>query len=83
MVNLPSFDPTARAGLTPEALRNRAVTDVFEPGSTQKLVTISAALESGLVTPGTPFEIPDQIEILDTVFEDFTEHAASSRSPRS
>jgi cell division protein FtsI (penicillin-binding protein 3) len=75
MVNLPSFDPTDRAGISPETLRNRAVTDVFEPGSTQKLVTISAALEAGLVTPGTSFEIPDEIAILDTVFEDFTEHA--------
>ena len=77
MVNLPSFDPTAREGISAEALRNRAVTDVFEPGSTQKLVTISAALESGLVNPGTSFEIPEKIEILDTVFEDFTEHAAT------
>ena len=71
------FDPTAREGISAEALRNRAVTDVFEPGSTQKLVTISAALESGLVNPGTSFEIPEKIEILDTVFEDFTEHAAT------
>ncbi len=75
MVNLPSFDPNAREAIPEAALRNRAVTDVFEPGSTQKLVTISAALELGLVSPGTPFHIPDEIAIQDTVFEDVTEHA--------
>ncbi|HEX5631352.1 MAG TPA: penicillin-binding protein 2, partial [Acidimicrobiia bacterium] len=76
MVNLPTFDPNDRSGASDATLRNRAVTDVFEPGSTQKLVTIAAALESGVVTPGTTFEIPEEIEILDTVFEDFTEHDA-------
>ncbi|MBN2114293.1 MAG: penicillin-binding protein 2 [Acidimicrobiia bacterium] len=74
MVNLPGFDPEDRVGLLPEQVRNRAVTDLFEPGSTQKLVTVSAALETGLVTPGTTLEIPERIEILDTVFQDFTQH---------
>lgn len=74
MANLPTFDPNDRAGTPPEEMRNRAVTDVFEPGSTQKLVTVSGALESGLVGPTTTFEIPDRIEIQDTTFEDFTEH---------
>ena len=77
LVNLPGFDPSDRASLTPDRVRNRAVTDVFEPGSTQKLVTVSAALEAGLVTPGTVLEIPDRLEILDTVFQDFTEHPDS------
>jgi cell division protein FtsI (penicillin-binding protein 3) len=74
MVNLPSFDPNDRRYLTAEQVRNRAVTDLFEPGSTQKLITVSAALESGLVGPWTTLEIPERIEILDTVFQDFTEH---------
>ncbi|MBS1195550.1 MAG: Peptidoglycan glycosyltransferase [Actinobacteria bacterium] len=74
MANLPGFDPEDRASLLPENVRNRAVTDLFEPGSTQKLVTIAAALEAGLVEPGTVLEIPASIEILDTVFQDFTQH---------
>ncbi len=74
MVNLPSFDPNDREGVPSETLRNRAVTDVFEPGSTQKLVTISGALEADVVGPWTSFEIPDRIEILDTVFKDVTVH---------
>lgn len=74
MVNLPGFDPDDRESLDPGWVRNRAVTDLFEPGSTQKLITVSAALEAGLVDPGTVLEIPASIEILDTVFQDFTEH---------
>jgi cell division protein FtsI (penicillin-binding protein 3) len=74
MVNLPGFDPEERESLLPEQVRNRAVTDLFEPGSTQKLITVAAALEAGLVGPDTVLEIPESIEILDTVFQDFTEH---------
>lgn len=75
MVTLPTFDPADRDAIDEDTVRNRAVTDVFEPGSTQKLVTISAALETGLVNPGTVFDIPDKIEIQDTTFEDSTDHA--------
>ncbi len=75
MVNLPNFDPSDRVELTPDQVRNRVVTDLFEPGSTQKLITVAAALEAGLVTPGTALDIPERIEILDTVFQDFTAHA--------
>jgi cell division protein FtsI (penicillin-binding protein 3) len=74
MVNLPAYDPNDREAVPRGAIRNRAVTDVFEPGSTQKAVTVSGALEFGLVTPATSFDIPDEIEIQDTVFEDFTVH---------
>jgi cell division protein FtsI (penicillin-binding protein 3) len=74
MVNLPNFDPNDRTELTADQVRNRAVTDLFEPGSTQKLVTVSAALEVGLVGPDTALDIPERIEILDTVFQDFTDH---------
>jgi cell division protein FtsI (penicillin-binding protein 3) len=54
LVNAPSFNPNNRSRLTGAQLRNRAVTDLFEPGSTLKPFTIAAALESGRVTPGTP-----------------------------
>ncbi len=74
MVNLPTYDPNDRAGVVPRVMRNRAVTDTFEPGSTQKLVTVSAALEAELVDPITTFEIPEEIAIQDTVFRDFTLH---------
>jgi cell division protein FtsI (penicillin-binding protein 3) len=75
MVNMPVFDPNDRTTFSDAAVRNRAVTDVFEPGSTQKAVTIAAALETGVVGAGTIFEIPKTIELHDTVFRDFTPHS--------
>jgi cell division protein FtsI (penicillin-binding protein 3) len=74
MVNLPSFDPNDRSSTDPTVIRNRAVTDTFEPGSTQKLVTIAAALESGVVEPSTAFVIPHSIGRADTVYRDITVH---------
>lgn len=57
MVNQPSYNPHNKVGLTDfSVLRNRAITDVFEPGSTIKPFTITAALESGLYTPDTIVE---------------------------
>lgn len=56
MVNLPAFNPNNRAGVRQASLRNRAVTDVFEPGSTMKTFTVAAALESGRFRPGTLIE---------------------------
>ena len=47
MVNQPSYNPNNRKKLATSALRNRAITDVFEPGSTVKPITIAAALETG------------------------------------
>ena len=56
MVNQPGYNPNNRSGVSVAALRNRAVTDVFEPGSTIKPFTIAAALESGMVTPTTSID---------------------------
>jgi cell division protein FtsI (penicillin-binding protein 3) len=53
LVNVPSFNPNNRAKLTGAQLRNRAITDLFEPGSTLKPFTVAAALEAGMVTPTT------------------------------
>jgi len=53
LANSPSFNPNSRSTFSPERLRNRAVTDVFEPGSTMKPLLVSAALEAGVVKPQT------------------------------
>ena len=47
MVNQGSYNPNDRSQLSPDRLRNKAITDLFEPGSTMKPVTMAAALESG------------------------------------
>ena len=56
MVNEPGFNPNNRTYLRSPLFRNRAVTDVFEPGSTVKPFTVAAALESGKFLPGTLVE---------------------------
>ena len=73
MASAPTFDPNHIGG-DAELFRNRVVTDTFEPGSTQKLITISAAIEEGIVTPDRIFEVPDRIEVFDREYFDFTEH---------
>ena len=54
MVNQPSFNPNKRQQLRSSSMRNRAVTDVFEPGSTMKPFIVASALESGRYQPETP-----------------------------
>jgi cell division protein FtsI (penicillin-binding protein 3) len=51
LANYPSYNPNDRKNLSGEQLRNRVMTDTFEPGSTMKPLTISIALEKGAVTP--------------------------------
>jgi cell division protein FtsI (penicillin-binding protein 3) len=56
LANRPTFNPNLRKQITPGALTNRAVSYVYEPGSTFKLVTISAALEEKLTNPDEVFD---------------------------
>ncbi|MNS63490.1 Penicillin-binding protein 2 [compost metagenome] len=53
LANYPSYVPDKRQNLTGEQLRNRALTDTFEPGSTMKPITVAMALEAGRVKPST------------------------------
>ncbi len=53
MVNQPSYNPNNRSDLKGDHYRNRAVTDLFEPGSTIKPFTVATALEAGIVQPDT------------------------------
>jgi cell division protein FtsI (penicillin-binding protein 3) len=71
MANWPAIDLNDRSTYDAEAMRNRAVTDIFEPGSTLKAVTISAALEEGIVTPDTPIDTPKKVTIGEF---DYTDH---------
>lgn len=54
MVNLPTYNPNALSGSQPGQRRNRAMTDVLEPGSTIKPILMAAALSSGKFTPTSP-----------------------------
>ncbi|NVK44233.1 MAG: penicillin-binding protein 2 [Oceanospirillaceae bacterium] len=64
LVNQPSYNPNDRSELHSSALRNRALTDVFEPGSPMKSLTVAAALMSGQYQPDTPVDVsPGYIRI--------------------
>jgi len=56
LANRPTFNPNNAGEITPQRLKDHAVSDVFEPGSTFKLVTISAALEEKLTRPDEVFD---------------------------
>lgn len=56
MANQPSFNPNDRSNLRPDSIRNRAMTDMMEPGSTVKPFTLLAALESGKFEPKTQID---------------------------
>jgi cell division protein FtsI (penicillin-binding protein 3) len=55
-----------------DRLRNRAVTDTYEPGSTFKVVTVGGILESGMVSPSTKFRLPYKLPVSDRVIHDAT-----------
>ncbi|MBW3662184.1 MAG: penicillin-binding protein 2 [Actinobacteria bacterium] len=74
MASAPGFDPDALDGSDPATWRNRAVTDMFEPGSVQKALTAAAALEEGVVTPDTVFAVEDRIRVGNKTFSDSHDH---------
>lgn len=78
MANWPAVNANDPSASSPEALENRAVSFNYEPGSTFKAFTVSGALQRGLITPSTSFDIPDQIQVADRTIHDDTEHADES-----
>jgi cell division protein FtsI (penicillin-binding protein 3) len=71
LTNYPSYDPNKRRNLTGEQLRNRALTDTFEPGSVMKPFTIGLGLETGRVTPQTIIDTtPGRITITGSTISD-------------
>jgi cell division protein FtsI (penicillin-binding protein 3) len=57
LANYPSYNPGERRNLSGSQLRNRALTDVFEPGSTMKPFIIGTGLDKGIITPGTMIDV--------------------------
>jgi cell division protein FtsI (penicillin-binding protein 3) len=70
VANDPGYDANKFPDVPPDRQRNRAITDTYEPGSTFKIVTISGALQTGLVTPSTKFTLPYQIHVADRTIHD-------------
>jgi cell division protein FtsI (penicillin-binding protein 3) len=75
LVNSPTFDPNARGRLSGDAIRNRVLTDTFEPGSTMKPFAIAAALEQGKVRPDSRIQTaPGRLTIGDRTIGDAHPH---------
>lgn len=75
LANYPSYSPAKRTNLTGAQLRNRALTDTFEPGSTMKPFVIALALEKGLVKPDTVIQTaPGKITIGGSTITDAHPH---------
>lgn len=79
LANLPTYNPNQRGQLSGEQLRNRVITDTFEPGSTFKPFTIATALEAGTVTPQTIINTaPGKMTIGSATIGDAHAHGALS-----
>jgi cell division protein FtsI (penicillin-binding protein 3) len=78
MANWPPVDPGDLEHISNEDLLNQATNLNYEPGSTFKAFTVSAALEEGLVTPTTEFVIPPEIEIGERIIHDAEEHGTEN-----
>jgi cell division protein FtsI (penicillin-binding protein 3) len=75
LANYPTYNPNDRRVLTGEQLRNRVITDTFEPGSTLKPMTVALALDTQRVTPNTLFDTaPGRIVIGDHTIRDSHAH---------
>jgi len=75
LANYPSYSPDKRVNLSGEQLRNRALTDTFEPGSTMKPLVISLALEKGVVKPESRIDTaPGRLTISGSTISDSHPH---------
>jgi cell division protein FtsI (penicillin-binding protein 3) len=78
MTTYPSFDPNRVLDASYEDQRNRAITDAYEPGSVNKVVGVSAALEEGALTLDQRLTIPQTLKLYDKVFTDAHTHPTES-----
>lgn len=74
LANAPTFDPNNFGNVAGEVRKNRAVVDVYEPGSANKVITAAAALESGVVSTRDVISVPDQYKLANKVFRDAHSH---------
>jgi cell division protein FtsI (penicillin-binding protein 3) len=78
MANWPPLNPADLAKASPEDLMNRATGFDYEPGSTFKAFTVSAALQEGAVTPTSTFTVPPSLQVADRTIKDAEEHGTEA-----
>lgn len=74
MANVPGFDAGDPGKAKTSDLGNRAVTDAYEPGSVQKILTMAALIDSGVATPDTKLEVPGEIRSGNNFIKDAWSH---------
>ncbi len=74
MASYPSFDPNDRSASPASAYANRSVTDTYEPGSVNKVITAAAALEDGIIDLHRRLTVPDAYQVADYEFHDAEPH---------
>ncbi|MFG2072723.1 penicillin-binding transpeptidase domain-containing protein [Nonomuraea maritima] len=82
MANAPELDLNDWRKAPASSYVNKATAEVFEPGSTNKVITAAAALEAGAVTPDTVYRVPDSIRCADRVLRDAHAHKVESMTFR-
>lgn len=82
LANVPDFNPNDPGKASPDALRNKAISDVYEPGSAYKVVTLAGALEEGIVTAKTAYDVPDSFVYYDRTFNDSHGHETARMTVR-
>lgn len=70
LANWPRVDANDVGDAPAYASQNRAIQSIYEPGSTFKAITVSGALQEGLITPSTPFNLPPTLQVADRVIEE-------------
>ncbi len=74
VASTPTLDPAKPAATAPDRRENRAFLDVYEPGSTGKVMTMAAAINEGTITPTTPVIVPTRLHRSDVWFKDHMPH---------
>jgi cell division protein FtsI (penicillin-binding protein 3) len=74
LADYPTFDPNDPAKSPAVQLSSRALSDVYEPGSVEKVLTAAALLDAGKVTPRTRIRVPSELPVLDRKIGDWFEH---------
>lgn len=74
LATAPTFDPNDPAAASPSNRGNRALSDIYEPGSTSKIMTVAAAIDSGKVTPATKLTVPNSLTRGGKAFHDDVSH---------
>ncbi len=74
LADYPTFDPNQPAKAAKKDLVSRALSDVYEPGSVEKVLTAAGLLDAGKVTPATRIKVPEELPVLDRTIGDWFDH---------